>query len=69
MIRNIKTCKSIALKLLGILWNLSLFTLRALISFASDEPSKIRYTAGKAQQLYEDGTISGSECARHLQGD
>lgn len=69
MISNIKSRKSMALSALSILGKLALFSLRVISSFASDKPSKSRYSAGKAQQLYEEGAITGSECVRHIQGD
>jgi hypothetical protein len=69
MVRNIKSRKSIVFMALSILWKFALLVLQVIISFASDERSKPRYTAAKAQQLYEDGVITGSEYARHIHGD
>lgn len=69
MIKNIKNCKSMAFRALRILWNFGLLVLQAIASFASDERSKPRYPAAKAQQLYEDGVISGAEYAWHIFGD
>lgn len=69
MISNIKSRKSMALTALSILGKLALLSLRIISSFASDKPSQSRYTTGKAQQLYEEGAITGSEYVRHIQGD
>jgi hypothetical protein len=69
MIKHFKNRKSMAFRALRILWNFSLLVLQAMASFTSDERSKPRYPAAKAQQLYDDGAISGAEYARHILGD
>lgn len=65
MIRN----KSTVFKVLKMLGKMSLIALQVIVVFASDEGKKTRLTAGKARQLYEDGVISGTEFAEHIQGD
>ena len=69
MIRKMKQPKSLNLRVLSVLGKLFIFTLRVLVSFIPDERIKVRYTAAKAQQLYEDGVITGSEFAKHIDGD
>ncbi|WP_133137185.1 hypothetical protein [Legionella rowbothamii] len=69
MIRNIKSRKSMAFMALKILWKFAFLTLQAIASFASDDRSKTRYIAGKAQQLYEEDAISGSEYAKSIHGE
>ena len=69
MIGKIKNRKSMALMALKILGEITVVTLQVITSFASDERTKIRYPAAKAQQLYDDGLISGAEYARHIYGD
>jgi hypothetical protein len=69
MIKNIKNRKSMAFMALRILWNFSLLILGAIATLASDKRYKPRYPAAKAQQLYEDGVISGAEYTWHIFGD
>ena len=54
---------------LKILWKFAFLTLQVIASFASDDRSKTRYTGGKAQQLYEEDAISGSEYAKSIHGE
>lgn len=68
MIGKIKNRKSMAFMALRILGKVAVVALQVIASFASDE-RKPRYSAAKAQQLYDDGLISGSEYARHIHGD
>lgn len=69
MIGKIKNRKSMAFVALRILGKVAIVVLQVIVSFASDERTKPRYSAAKAQQLYDDGLISGSEYARHIHGD
>ncbi|MBA2649174.1 MAG: hypothetical protein H0U75_06155 [Legionella sp.] len=69
MIRKIKNRKPLAFRTLKVLWKVFVLALQVVASFASEERPKDRYTAAKAQQLYEDGAISGTEFARHIHGD
>ncbi|PJE14662.1 hypothetical protein [Legionella sp.] len=69
MIENIKSRKSMAFMALRILWKLVILSLQVIASFASDGQSKPRYTAGKAQQLYEEDAITGSEYAKCIHGE
>ncbi|MCW8405361.1 hypothetical protein [Legionella pneumophila] len=69
MIRNNNPTQSVVLKGLKILGKISLLALQAIVAFAFDEKDKPHYVAGKATELYEDGTISGSEYAKHIHGD
>lgn len=69
MIGKIKNRKSMAFMALRILGKVAVVVLQVIASFASDERTKPRYPAAKAQQLYDDGLISGAEYARHIQGD
>ncbi|HAT8692492.1 TPA: hypothetical protein F8S02_02285 [Legionella pneumophila] len=69
MIGKIKNRKSMAFMALRILGKVAVVALQVIASFASDERNKPRYSAAKAQQLYDDGLISGSEYARHIHGD
>ncbi|KTC76166.1 hypothetical protein Lbir_0235 [Legionella birminghamensis] len=64
--RNHKSMTFTALRILG---NVVVVALQVIASFASDSRGKPRYTAGKAQQLYEEGAISGTELARHIHGE
>lgn len=66
---NIKSRKSMAFMALRILWKLVILSLQVIASFASDGRSKPRYTAGKAQQLYEEDAITGSEYAKCIHGE
>jgi hypothetical protein len=66
MIRNIKSRKSIALMALRVIWKFALLFLQVVASFASDEKSKPRYTALKAQELYDDGLISMVELNKSI---
>ncbi|MDI1351861.1 MAG: hypothetical protein PSV35_03685 [bacterium] len=69
MIRNIKNRKSMAFMALRILWKFALLSLQVFAALASDDRSKPRYTAGKAQQLYEEDAISGTEYAKNIHGE
>lgn len=69
MIRNIKPAQSLVFKGLKMFGKVSVQALHTIAAFASDESPKPRLTAGKAQQLYEDGAISGTELAEHIHGD
>ena len=69
MIGKIKNRKSMAFMALRILGTGAVVALQVIASFASDKDKKTRLTAGKAQQLYEDGVISGIEFAKHIHGD
>ncbi|HAT8966741.1 TPA: hypothetical protein JBA93_08470 [Legionella pneumophila subsp. pneumophila] len=69
MIGNIKNRKSMAFMALRVLGKVAVVALQVITSFASDERKRPRYSAAKAQQLYDDVLISGSECARHIHGD
>ncbi|MCE3045373.1 hypothetical protein [Legionella sp. 16cNR16C] len=61
--------KSMAFTALRVLGKVAIAALQVIASFASDSRAKPRYTAGKAQQLYEEGAISGTEFARHIHGE
>ncbi|HAT1867293.1 hypothetical protein [Legionella pneumophila] len=69
MIKHIKPTQSVVFRGLKILGKVSVLALQAIAAFVSDESKKPRLTAGKAQQLYEDGVISGTELAEHIHGD
>lgn len=69
MIGKIKNRKSMAFMALRILGKVFIFALRVIAILVSDGQSKPRYTAGKAQQLHDDGLITGTEFARHIHGD
>lgn len=69
MIEQIKNHKSMAFKALRVLRKVAFVALQVIASLTSDGKAKPRYTAGKAQQLYKDGAITGSEFARHVHGD
>lgn len=69
MTGKIKQHKSMAFVALSILGKVAVITLQVIASFASDRETKARYPAEKAQQLYDDGLITGAEYARHIQGD
>lgn len=69
MINKIESHKSMAITALKFLWKFSILALQVIASFASDEPTKRRYTAGKAQQLYEEDSISGTEFSKHIHGE
>lgn len=69
MIKNIKSRKSMAFMALRILWKFALLSLRVFVALASDDRSKPRYTAGKAQQLYEEDAISGIQYAKNIHGE
>ncbi|HAT7052173.1 hypothetical protein SDC14_14615 [Legionella pneumophila serogroup 1] len=69
MIGKIKNRKSMAFMALRVLGKVSVVTLQVIASLASDEGTQPRYTAGKAQQLHEDGVITGNEFAQHIHGD
>lgn len=64
-----KNRKSMAFMALRVLGKVVVIALQVIASFASDERTKPRYPAAKAQQLYDDGLISGEEYARHIMGD
>lgn len=66
MIRNIKSRKSFAFMVLRVLWKFGLFSLQLLISFASDKPSRNRYSAITAQHLHDEGLISDKEYAKSV---
>ena len=69
MIGKIKNRKSMAFMALRVLGKVAVVALQVIASFASDERTKPRYTAEKAQQLHEDGVITGTEFARHIHGN
>ncbi|MBA2650292.1 MAG: hypothetical protein H0U75_12020 [Legionella sp.] len=69
MIEKKQPMKSMAFKGLKILGKISGLILQAIIAFAYDDSKKTRLTAGKAQQLYEDGAIGGTELAEHIHDD
>ena len=60
--------KKIVFKGLKTLGKITMVVLQALIAFASED-KKPRLAAGKAEQLYEDGVISGIEFSKHIHGD
>lgn len=66
MIRNIKSRKSMAFMALRILWKFGLFTLQFIIAFASDKPSRKRYSALTAQHFHDEGLISDKEYAKSV---
>jgi hypothetical protein len=61
--------RPLATNVFKLVWKISLVLLNAALAIGSDERSKPRYTAGKAQELYDDGSISGAEYARCIHGD
>jgi hypothetical protein len=69
MIRNIKSRKSMAFSALRILWKLSLVFLQLIAAVASDDRSKPRYSALKAQALFDEGLISIDEYNQCVHGD
>ena len=69
MTENIKQTQPMLFKGLRVLGKASILVLQAIAAFASDDSSKPRLTAGKAQQLYEDGMISGTKFAEHIHKD
>ena len=60
---------AVGFKILQLLWKFVLVALKVAVVIASDKQPRSRYTAGKAQQLYEDGSISGTEYAKCIHGD
>ena len=68
-VKRSKKSGSLVIKAFKLVWKISLVLLNAALAIGSDERSKQRYTAGKAQELYEDGSISGAEYARCIHGD
>ncbi|MDW9178635.1 hypothetical protein SE948_03120 [Legionella pneumophila] len=61
--------QSVVLKGLRILGKVCFLAVQVVAAFADDEAKRSRLTAGKAQQLYEDGAISGTEFSKHIHGN
>lgn len=54
---------------LRLLWRLFVILLQSAAAFASEKPSKARYTPSQAQELTDEGLISMSEYSKSIDGD
>ncbi|MFU7598140.1 hypothetical protein ACM9VS_04835 [Legionella pneumophila] len=61
-----KSYKSIAFMAFRILGKFALFALQFIIAFASDKPTRKRYSALTAQHLHDEGLISDKEYAKSV---
>ncbi|HAU3626744.1 TPA: hypothetical protein F7136_04725 [Legionella pneumophila] len=61
-----KSYKSIAFMAFKILGKFALFALQFIIAFASDKPTRKRYSALTAQHLHDEGLISDKEYAKSV---
>ncbi len=59
----------LARKSLRLLWRLTIIVLQVAAAFASEKPSKSRYTPNQAQELFDEGLISIAEYNESISGD